>query len=505
MDGATVSTFTPSFTWHRSGGAKSYVLECSSSFDFSVDRSIVTVDAIEDTTCRLPLCLDGGESYFWRIAAVNEEGASAFSGVRTFEIGEVPVFSHDTIVELTSDPTDDTCPALTQGDETTWLVWDSSRDGNSELYYKTSDDCAESWSDAMRLTFDPASDAHPAVVGRSGRGAWVFWESMRDGNAEIYHTQYDGATWSEPHSASLDAAADQDPAVAVDGDGLLWLVWSSDREGRNFEVYSATHDGETWSPTSRVTYSSARDAQPVVVSVSGGETWLIWITDRDGNLEVYTKSHDGVSWADDVRLTNTMGAETHPSVARTDDGRIWLAYMRGGAVYYRVNEAGVWTDETVLPTQTSFGSASVDWPAVAQACDGRVHIAYQATDGGSRNILLQRSNYLSTDVSDPIDHAAPVVALERAFPNPLTASTSIAFELRESTDVTLAIYDVAGRLVRTLIEGPADAGRRALAWDARDDAGEKVAAGVYFARLEAGPDAVTRKLVVIHSKRAPTR
>ena len=60
----------------------------------------------------------------------------------------------------------------------------------------------------------------------------------------------------------------------------------------------------------------------------------------------------------------------------------------------------------------------------------------------------------------------------------------------------LAIYDVAGWRVVTLVDAQVESGRRAAAWDGRDETGAPVAAGVYFARLEAGGEVASRKLVL---------
>jgi flagellar hook assembly protein FlgD len=59
------------------------------------------------------------------------------------------------------------------------------------------------------------------------------------------------------------------------------------------------------------------------------------------------------------------------------------------------------------------------------------------------------------------------------------------------------IYDVAGRRVRRLLEGPATLGINTLPWDGRGDAGETVAADVYFATLRQGSARCAQRLVVV--------
>jgi len=76
--------------------------------------------------------------------------------------------------------------------------------------------------------------------------------------------------------------------------------------------------------------------------------------------------------------------------------------------------------------------------------------------------------------------------LDSAFPNPFRQQATIRFALARPAAVRLSIYDVGGRRVATLIEGPLLAGEHRRVWDGRDDAGRVVAGGAYFYRLEAG-------------------
>jgi flagellar hook assembly protein FlgD len=87
--------------------------------------------------------------------------------------------------------------------------------------------------------------------------------------------------------------------------------------------------------------------------------------------------------------------------------------------------------------------------------------------------------------------------LSQNSPNPFSASTRIVFGLREAADVRVRIYDVAGRLVRDLVDSHFAASRHVVAWDGRDDAGRVVASGMYFYRIDAGTFVQTRKLLLM--------
>ncbi|MRR08924.1 hypothetical protein EG831_02305, partial [bacterium] len=94
-----------------------------------------------------------------------------------------------------------------------------------------------------------------------------------------------------------------------------------------------------------------------------------------------------------------------------------------------------------------------------------------------------------TGQTDPVFEAAIAVrspatsALDRAAPNPFRSATRIGFALAADGDAAIAIYDVLGRRVRTLLSGRRPAGYHSVVWDGRNADGTAVAAGIYFCRL----------------------
>ena len=96
-----------------------------------------------------------------------------------------------------------------------------------------------------------------------------------------------------------------------------------------------------------------------------------------------------------------------------------------------------------------------------------------------------------------MDPVPLVNALHQNHPNPFNPSTTISFSLRERGQASLTVYDVAGRLVRVLIDGVKEAGPYDVTWDGRNMDGSAVASGVYFYRLETGEFAETKKMVLL--------
>jgi hypothetical protein len=102
-----------------------------------------------------------------------------------------------------------------------------------------------------------------------------------------------------------------------------------------------------------------------------------------------------------------------------------------------------------------------------------------------------------TSFETSLETPLPGFALEQNRPNPFTPSTQIAYQIDETTDVRLAVYDASGRLVQTLVDQRQAAGVYGVNWDGRDARGRQVASGVYFYRLGAGEQTATRKAILL--------
>jgi flagellar hook assembly protein FlgD len=88
-------------------------------------------------------------------------------------------------------------------------------------------------------------------------------------------------------------------------------------------------------------------------------------------------------------------------------------------------------------------------------------------------------------------------ALLQNFPNPFNPETTIQYNLSESADVTLQIYNVVGQVVRTLVAERQAAGRYRVQWSGSDDRGVPVSSGIYFYKVSAGKFQDVRKLMLL--------
>lgn len=88
-------------------------------------------------------------------------------------------------------------------------------------------------------------------------------------------------------------------------------------------------------------------------------------------------------------------------------------------------------------------------------------------------------------------------ALAQNYPNPFNPSTEISFGLPQASAVELAIYNVLGQNVRTLVNGKMEAGSHTVTWDGRDGSGSQVSSGVYFYRITANNYSATKKMLLL--------
>jgi len=103
--------------------------------------------------------------------------------------------------------------------------------------------------------------------------------------------------------------------------------------------------------------------------------------------------------------------------------------------------------------------------------------------------------WMSEMVSIEVPKAA--LALHQNVPNPFNPTTTISFVLPERTRAVLAIYDVEGRYVRTLVDEVLSGGLNEAVWDGRDARGNPVSSGVYLYRLHVGNQTATKKLTIL--------
>ncbi len=166
-------------------------------------------------------------------------------------------------------------------------------------------------------------------------------------------------------------------------------------------------------------------------------------------------------------------------------------------------------DMTPLPAGVAYTSASLNYKTVALGfgmefmMDSLLPSGYYMTGVADRANLMQNiMDYFGKPVPGVGGTDVPVDGgfrnmLSHASPNPFNPVTKIAYSISEAGPVTIEVYNIAGRVVRTLLNNELDPGSGYVMWNGTDDSGEKCASGVYFYRIQAPGFEDSNKMVML--------
>ena len=337
--------------------------------------------------------------------------------------------------------------------------------------------------------------------------------------------------------------------IGIWADGLGG-IWRSKDDGRNWEflayptrqIISLAID-----PTNEdIIYAGANIAGggALFKSMDGGDSWAqvgnfnqpVWsvtVDPNDGNHVLVGTLGDGVYESFNMGFTfDQIGS---PINGLTNAYVFDLAYAPFGTPYegilFAATDAGVYRYDEFAETWALFGIGSenfqfrtlafagleifggtwnagvvlynaltnewgdyglADMPVVAFAVHQQSHTLVIGTSGSG--VYLAPNLSLSTSVEDEIvgTEIPTNFALEQNYPNPFNPQTTIPFDLRETSHVTVGVYDVLGREMSMLVDGQLQAGQHQVTWDAGD-----IPSGTYLIRMEAGGQVFTRTMVLL--------
>lgn len=312
----------------------------------------------------------------------------------------------------------------------------------------------------------------------------------------------DRANWSTP--VRLDPAT---PNVVYYG---TQRVWRSANSGATWTAVSGDLTG--WVP-------GAVLGTITTLAVSPADHHVLWVGTDDGRVWRGVESGGTFAWTNVTKAPLPPRWVTRVVPHPADPASAWVTFSglkwqdRESHVFATTDAGGTWQDIASNLPQVPVNAMAVDPANPNVLFVGTDLGAYFSTSGGAI------WNYLSADlplvtVYDLAIHptarylaiggygrsmwkmdldalvavgpAAPAagVALAPNAPNPFRGRTSIGFTLSQNGRVRLDVFDAAGRRVRTLADGERAAGRQAVAWDGRDDAGRALPAGQYRYRLQ---------------------
>ena len=298
-----------------------------------------------------------------------------------------------------------------------------------------------------------------------------------------------GNLWTTSGLGSIILVADVAPdtgleCLAVDLDGTFGLFRLSD--GYRFGGLPVPFDNRQTTTYTMRDFDGNGLAEILCVSTSGGGSPTVGLLSHDGrafqrqwpDLQAY----NNFSVLGECRLSP---AEPLAIVARGDRGLVLVSGL-SGTVLYDSNDTpelrGLRVDSILL--QDFNGDAYEEilagflWPDGQPAFNTLIGDSGQASAAGGLEARFG-------------------AVLKQNRPNPTTGPNRIAYELAEAGQVSLTVYDAAGRRVRSLVQGHVATGSHDAFWDGRDDAGRQVASGIYFYELNVAGQRQTQKILQV--------
>ncbi len=199
-----------------------------------------------------------------------------------------------------------------------------------------------------------------------------------------------------------------------------------------------------------------------------------------------------------------------------EGGKRMYNWMRGYLPYPSTMPLGTWEDANGNPRffihagDPVTGQGDIDGLGIGDSVEVVYAIVGAAGGDRIRNIdyLRWHTRYirqaypdlaslrqLESEEPSPTPTLPDNVALWTNYPNPFNAGTTIRFDLPEAVHVRLAVYDLLGRRMSTLVDATVQAGTHAATWNGTNGTGNQVASGIYFYRLEAKGMAVTKRMI----------
>ncbi len=267
------------------------------------------------------------------------------------------------------------------------------------------------------------------------------------------------------------------------------LYWESTSDGvangHESEVLVAQYNGTQWNDAGGLNsaigdFTSGRVASnPVTVSTGANPQFVLATSTSDNSLPVELASFTAEAGISDVTLNWTTASELN---------------NQGFNVYRRLqSQENNWAqmNESMIEGQGNTSTETNYTFVDAQVVSGETYV--YKLESVSLNGLRVDERVVEVTVKTPTEYA-----LFNNYPNPFNPSTTIKFQLPESQQVTLTVYDAQGRVVKELLSNAVqDMGEHSITWNALDNNGNRVASGMYFYRFSAGKFVKMGKMILL--------
>jgi photosystem II stability/assembly factor-like uncharacterized protein len=318
------------------------------------------------------------------------------------------------------------------------------------------------WSTWEPLSFQDGNFQSFAVIGET------LFADLFEGSG-IYRTDDFGASWT-PVVAPSESASSR--IFAREG-----RLFASEQITDGGTVYRSDDLGATWTDIGGGLGSSSY----VWSEIFWQGRLLVSVHHGDGDGVFWSSTDFGDSWEE---ITTLPFSYVVTCMAIAQDGRLAIGTWSGNP-----NGGTIWLSDDLVDWENYTGNLEfpywITYSLVAH--DGWFY------KGGGVNTEFRAPQPGPTAVDGNVTNPAALVLT--AHPNPFHPRTALKFDVPRPSHVRLSIHDVAGRLVRTLVNESRSAGRHSVSWEGRDESGRSVDSGVYLLRMEVGDFVTTHRIV----------
>lgn len=343
-----------------------------------------------------------------------------------------------------------------------------------------------------------ALDGDVAVIGAS------FSDDLGADSGSAFVFRYDGNTWAEEAQLLASDGAPFDffgNSLALSEDLALVGAQLADNSG---SVYVFGREGSAWTERQKLLPEDSVPDLSFGFSVAlGTSTALIGAVGdtENGSFSgsAFLFQRDGDTWVEQQKISPSDGGPSALfgfSVALRGDAALIGAReddengFRSGSAYVFQREESTWAQREKL--SPSDGGAG-DGFGGSVALDEGTALVGALFDGDNGELSGSAYVFPSLIATSTNAHAAPPnVSIRGTYPNPATGQVRIDFEVGATAHVRLTLYDVRGRQVLSLQEGPLTEGTHTATLDT-----EALAPGLYLLRAETGTTVATRRLTVV--------
>jgi hypothetical protein len=329
-----------------------------------------------------------------------------------------------------------------------------------------------------------------------------FDSSLSIGVRTVYQTSYNDALAENPIGIEV-VQTTYSVEGAGQNSGIIFQFDLTNTSGADLpEVYlGGFFDWDVDPATANDLGQVVVDSQNVIAGINNGNPFFIEV------LELHQGSNPN-SWMAVVPLSSNIFAGRRIAISNDE---VYPPHM---------TDADKWTYMTEnRATNPNGGAATAQdhgqvfgLPPVSIASGATERVGFAMGGGTSLSDVVERARevqrvwvedfgnnlaVLVTGIDDPLMTVPSEFALHQNYPNPFNPTTTIKYDLKQGVDVSLKIYNLLGQEVGTLVNSRQEAGYRTAFWDGLNNAGNRVASGIYIYRIKAGDFVQSRKMILM--------